>query len=84
MIRKLEAEDIIQLRNLDDHVEQFFPCSKSEWNQWLMANISNPDTLIIGDEKHYLVAVNTIQKPLRIISLLFSSILKAIIRSQVK
>ncbi|MHA1289572.1 MAG: hypothetical protein ACTSPB_19470 [Candidatus Thorarchaeota archaeon] len=64
MIKRLEAEDIIKLRNLDDHIEQFFPCSKSEWNQWLMANIDNPDTLIIGDEKHYLVAINTIQKPL--------------------
>ena len=61
---RLESNDIAGILKLNDGVENIFPCDRGEWVQWLMANKDNPKVLIIGDGKSYLVAVDTVQRPL--------------------
>jgi len=63
MIKKLEPEDILALKALDDHIEDILPGTKGEWVQWLMANVANPNVLIIGGAASYLVAVNAVHRP---------------------
>ena len=63
MIGKLEPEDIVKLKTLDDGIEEILPCTRAEWIQWLMANVRNPGVLIIGGEKSYLVAVDAVHRP---------------------
>jgi len=58
------VENITKILQMDDHVENSFPCDKGQWVQWLISVVDDPRYLIIGTEKSYLVAVNNIQRPL--------------------
>jgi len=62
-MHKYTANDIAKILQMDDHVEDFFPCDKGEWVQWLQSIVENPRFLIIGTETSYLVAVNNVQRP---------------------
>jgi len=64
MIKRFDVDDIARILTFDDHIEDSFPCDKGEWVQWLMGLVDDPRYLIIGAEKSYLVAVDTIQMPI--------------------
>ena len=71
MIRKLEVEDIAGILQLKDNLMKSFPCDKGEWVQWLIANMENPEILIIGNViggeiKSYLVALDGVRLPLSV------------------
>jgi len=63
MIKKLEPDDILKLKALNDGIEDVLPGTRPEWIQWLMANVHNPRVLIIGGTTGYLVAVNAVHRP---------------------
>ena len=60
---KYTPDDIAKILTMDDHIEDFFPCDKGEWVQFLQSMVDNPGFLIIGTDKSYLVAVNNVQRP---------------------
>jgi len=41
-----EVKDIVALLDLEDNIEDYFPCDKGEWNQWLMQIIMVENTRI--------------------------------------
>lgn len=50
MIRELETKDIANLLSLndDDNIKITLPCSKGEWNQWLMDVVNEDRIKIVG------------------------------------
>ena len=72
MIKRLDSSGIAQILKFNDRIEDYFPCDKGEWVQWLMENVDNPRVLIIGNKDVYLVAVDAVMKPLSdFVSILF-------------
>lgn len=63
MLRRYDVHDIAGIIEFDDHLSDFFPCEKGEWIQWLVQNVDDPRYLIIGTDNSYLVAVDTIERP---------------------
>jgi len=63
MIRKFKVEDITRIMQMDDHVEDSFPCDKGQWVQWLISIVNDPRYLVIGTDKSYLVAVDAVMPP---------------------
>ena len=76
-IKQLNVEEIARIMQLEDNIEESFPCEKGEWVQWLISNVDNPRVLIIGniidgEIKCYLVAMDNVVLPLSIqVNILF-------------
>ena len=76
-IKQLNVEEIARIMQLEDNIEESFPCEKGEWVQWLIDNIDNPRILIIGNVidneiKSYLIALDSVVPPLSIqVNILF-------------
>ena len=70
MVRKLEVEDIVKILKLDNlDIEEFFPCEKGEFVQWLISQSDNPQLFLwgnvneVGDLKGFMIAINGVFKP---------------------
>ena len=71
MIKRLtEPHEIVEIMKIEDNVEALFPCSRSEWVQWLMRAVLDNNLLILGsynennDLDGYAIARNNIFPPL--------------------
>ena len=70
MVRKSEVEDLVKILTLDDDkLTEVFPCEASEWVQFLVQNVDNPNffmTSVLENDKliGYLIAVNSIALPI--------------------
>ena len=79
MVRKLEVEDIVKILKLDDlDIEEFFPCEKGEFVQWLISQADNPHIFIwggvddINDLSGLIVVMNGVFKPISdVVSILY-------------
>ena len=67
MIKKFEVEDIAKILDCEDEIENYFPCDRGEWIQWLMSIVDNPKYFIAGVIEDgvvgYVVAVDNAVKP---------------------
>lgn len=69
MIKKLKVEDIVKILQVDDKIEDYFPCDKGEWVQWLIQRVDDPSLLILGNIIDdilcgYIIAANEVHPPL--------------------